>query len=111
MVFVTTEILVRQGDIERFLTACGTALRHITDAPGCRFARLTRSVGDPSRFVVLSEWDCLESFHQGFCGSEHFVRWREAVSRFFLEPPRVEQLVEAQDTVPLSHEGLTGYEG
>lgn len=98
MVFVTAEILVRPGEVNYFLTASSTALCHITDVEGCRFARVTRSVGDPSRFVVLTEWDSLESFHQGFCGSEHFVRWREAVSRFFLEPPRVEQLVEVHDS-------------
>jgi quinol monooxygenase YgiN len=105
VVFVTAEILVRPGEVEPFLAACRTALCHITDVPGCRFARLTRSVGDPTRFVVLSEWDCLDSLHQGFYGSDQFVRWRDAVSRFFVEPPRIEQLVEAHDRMSLSRDG------
>lgn len=97
MVFVSAEILVRPGEVDGFVTACGAALRHITEVPGCRFARVTRSVGDPGRFVVLSEWDSLESFHQGFYGTENFDRWRAAVSRFFVEPPRIEQLVDVLD--------------
>ncbi len=109
VVFATAEILVQPGDVEQFVAACSSALCHITAVPGCRFARLTRSVGDPSRFVVVSEWDTLDSLHQGFYGSEQFERWRDSVSRFFLEPPRTEHLIEAVDPVPVVRELGSGH--
>lgn len=94
MVVVLAEILVQPGDAERFSDVCIEALRHVAGVPACRSARLTRSLGDPGRFLLITEWESGEALLDDFYATENFVRWRAAVGPFLLEPPRIEQLVE-----------------
>ncbi len=48
------EILVRPDDVARFAARCHAALSHLSGTPGCRSAKLTRSLADPARFLVIT---------------------------------------------------------
>jgi heme-degrading monooxygenase HmoA len=75
---------------EEFADAVRDGLRYVSDTPGFRSARLTRSIETPTRFVLLIEWDSVEAHTVGFRGSENFGRWRGVVGPFFDGPPTVE---------------------
>jgi heme-degrading monooxygenase HmoA len=75
---------------ERFGDAVREGLKFVSDTPGFRSARLTRSVETPTRFVLMIEWDSVEAHTVGFRESENFTRWRAVVGPFFDGAPRVE---------------------
>lgn len=97
MILTIAEIRVRTGLGDAFVAASRGAIEHILASPGCRSAKLTRSVEDPCRYLVITEWDSLESHTQQFYYSEHLVNWRDAVSEFFDDPPMVEHVSEVLD--------------
>lgn len=79
---------------EEFADAVREGLRYVSDTPGFRSARLTRSVETPTRFVLLIEWDSVEAHTVGFRESENFPRWRAVVGPFFDGAPTVEHVDE-----------------
>ncbi|SHG14471.1 Quinol monooxygenase YgiN [Streptoalloteichus hindustanus] len=95
------ELLIRKGAEEAFLAAYRDASQHVL-AVGCRTLRLVRSSTDPRRFLVIGEWDTVDDPSAAFQGSDGFVRWRDAVSEFFAEPPFVDQGVQLHvETTPV----------
>jgi heme-degrading monooxygenase HmoA len=75
---------------EKFADAVREGLKYVSDTPGFRTAKLTRSVETSTRFVLLIEWDSVEAHTVGFQRSENFTRWRGLIGEFFDGPPRVE---------------------
>lgn len=75
---------------EQFADAVAEGLKYVSDTPGFRTARLTRSAETPARFILLIEWDSIEAHTVGFRGSENFGRWRAVVGPFFDGTPNVE---------------------
>ena len=97
VILTIAEIHVRAGCGAAFVAASRGAIEHILASPGCRSAKLTRSVEDPCRYLVITEWDSLEAHTQQFYYSEHLVNWRSAVSEYFDDPPMVEHVSEVLD--------------
>ncbi|MBP2477937.1 quinol monooxygenase YgiN [Crossiella equi] len=94
MYLTITELLVTPGAEEDFLIAVDKALPQIATAQGCQSVRLVRSTATPDKFVLVSEWDALESHTEGFYRSDAFLAWREAVGDHLREPPRVEHALD-----------------
>ena len=92
MVTEIADIRVVAERADTFPAAVREGLRFVSDTPGFRSARLTRSVETPARFVLLIEWDSVEAHTVGFRESENFGRWRGVVGPFFDGPPHVEHL-------------------
>lgn len=90
MVLEIADFTVLPGTEEEFADAVREGLRYVSDTPGYRSARLTRSVETPSRLVLLIEWDSVEAHTVGFRESENFGRWRALISPFFDGTPHVE---------------------
>lgn len=90
MVTEIADFAVLPDKQEQFADAVREGLRYVSDTPGFRSARLTRSIETPARFVLLIEWDSVEAHTVGFRESENFGRWRAVVGPFFDGPPRVE---------------------
>ena len=76
----------RSGEFEAAFARGHAAIRQ---SPGYRWARLVRQVEDGSRYLLLIEWDRLESHTVDFRGSELFATWRAEVGPFFAETPVV----------------------
>ena len=94
MVIEVADFQVAPGSEDAFADAF-RGVRHLLDeTPGCREARLTRSVESPSRFVLLVEWDSVEAHERNFRGSDRFGQWRAAIGPFFASPPHVEHFAE-----------------
>ena len=94
MILTIAEIHIRAECGDAFVGASRDAIAHILASPGCLSAKLTRSVEDPCRYLVIAEWDSVESHTEQFYYSEHFVKWRSAVSEYFDDPPMVEHVTE-----------------
>jgi heme-degrading monooxygenase HmoA len=90
MVLEIADIAVLPGTEEEFAAAAREGIRYVSDTPGFRSARLTRSIESPGRFVLLVEWDSVEAHTVGFRESENFGRWRHHIGPFLTGDPRVE---------------------
>lgn len=100
MVTEIADFTVLAESQEQFADAVREGLKFVSDTPGFRNARLTRSAETPTRFVLLIEWDTIEAHTVAFRGSENFGRWRAVVGPHFDGAPNVEHFTEL-----LSHPG------
>jgi heme-degrading monooxygenase HmoA len=94
MVLELADFAIRPGQEDAFVAAYREAVAHLRASPGFRFARMTRGVESPARFVLLVEWDDLEAHTVGFRESERFARWRALIGPFFDGAPRVEHFTD-----------------
>jgi heme-degrading monooxygenase HmoA len=94
MVLEIADFAVRPGTEERFAAAYLEARELLAATPGFVSARLTRGIESPSRFVLLVEWQTVESHTVGFRESERFTQWRELIGQYFASDPKVEHTVE-----------------
>ena len=94
MVLEIADFAVLPGQEDTFATTYGEAVAILRGSPGFRSARMTRGIETPTRFVLLGEWDDLESHTVGFRESERFPRWRALIGPFFDGAPRVEHFTD-----------------
>jgi heme-degrading monooxygenase HmoA len=90
MVLEVAEIKITPGREDAFKEAYRSAREHVSVSPGFGSMRMTQGVENPSRFVLLIEWDSVEAHEQGFRETDRFAKWREAIGPFFAEAPFVE---------------------
>jgi len=62
----------------------------ISSMAGFRSLRLDRCVEQPSRYLLLVEWERLEDHVEGFRKSAEYQRWRGLLHRFYEPFPVVE---------------------
>lgn len=62
----------------------------IAGSPGFRSLRLRRGLEQPSRYLLLVEWDALEDHTIGFRGSPAYDDWRRLLHHFYDPFPTVE---------------------
>lgn len=84
------EFSILAGHEDHFVSAYRTVSDVLAGTPGCRTVRMTQGIEDPTRFVVLVEWDSVGAHEENFRGTERFTQWRAALSPHFAAPPRVE---------------------
>lgn len=78
------------GREDAFEAAFDEARHIVVGMPGCRSLRLERCLEQPSRYLLLIEWDRLEDHTEGFRGSPQYARWRELLHHFYDPFPTVE---------------------
>ncbi len=89
MVLEVAVFEVVPGAEAEFVAAYETARQLVAVTPGCLTMRMTRGVETPNRFVLLAEWDSIES-HEEFRASDRFPQWRSLIGQHFSVPPKVE---------------------
>jgi heme-degrading monooxygenase HmoA len=94
MVLEVATIEVRPGEEDAFVAAYQQVRGEVAGTPGCRSVRLTRGIESPSRFVLLVEWDSVQSHTDNFRATDRFVRWRTAIGPHFAAPPHVEHYAD-----------------
>lgn len=87
MVLEIARFGVQPGREDDFVAAYRRARELLLATEGCRSARMTRGVESSSQFVLLVEWDSVETHLRGFRESDRFPRWRELIGPFFDGPP------------------------
>jgi heme-degrading monooxygenase HmoA len=93
MVLEVAQFNITPGAEAAFETAYRQVRHEVADSAGCRSVRMTRGVETPTRFVLLVEWDSLES-HEEFRASDRFPRWRAAIGPHFASPPQIEHFTD-----------------
>jgi heme-degrading monooxygenase HmoA len=68
----------------------GGAKQIISSMPGFRSLRLSRSIEQPNRYLLLVEWDRLEDHIEGFRGSPEYQEWRALLHHFYDPFPTVQ---------------------
>jgi quinol monooxygenase YgiN len=92
MVLEIADIQITPGNEEAFIDAYHEVRDALVTTPGCRSARMTRSIESPHRFVLIVEWDSVAAHEQNFRGTDRFTRWRAAIGPHFAQPPHVEHV-------------------
>ena len=55
---------------------------------------MTQGIETPSRFVLLVEWDAVDTHETNFRQTDRFTQWRAAISPYFTGPPHVEHFAD-----------------
>ena len=67
MIIERVELQVAEGKEEAFATILGDARKILSSADGCRSVAAARGVENPSKFLLLLEWDSV-GHHVAFTG-------------------------------------------
>lgn len=94
MVLEVGDIAVTPGSEAAFAEAYRSVREVVATTPGCRSVRMTQGIENPSRFVLLVEWDSVEAHEQNFRATDRFTRWRAAIGPYFAAAPQVEHFID-----------------
>ncbi len=98
MIIEIAVLNIRPGSEKQFEAAFHVAVKLPAACKGFLSHELRRSIENPSRYVLLVQWQTLEDHTVGFRGSPSFAGWRALVGPFFDSPPVVEHFhsIDAQ---------------
>jgi heme-degrading monooxygenase HmoA len=85
---------VQPGTNAAFEAAYTKARLVLLASPSAHTAVLSRCVEEPSRYLLLVEWDTLEAHTETFRGSPAFTAWRALIGPYFANPPDVTHYAE-----------------
>lgn len=94
MVLEVATFAITPGSEDAFVRDFGEARALPESVDGCLSVRMTRGIESPSTFVLLIEWDSVETHEVGFRQTDLFPRWRALISPHFAEPPHVEHYAD-----------------
>jgi heme-degrading monooxygenase HmoA len=78
------------GEEARFEAAFASAKGIIASMDGFRSLQIQRCIEQPSRYLLLVEWDRLEDHTEGFRGSPEYQEWKRVLHHFYDPFPTVE---------------------
>ena len=78
------------GQEDEFVATMERAKALIAASPGFVSLRVERGVENTSTFLLLVEWENLESHTEGFRGSDAYSEWRSLLHHFYDPFPLVE---------------------
>ena len=81
---------VRPGQEAEFEAAFAEAKAIIAASPGFQSLTLSRGIEQPSRYLLLVEWDSVEDHEVGFRQSPGYQDWRARLHHFYDPFPVVE---------------------
>lgn len=90
MVLEHAVLEVIPGQEAAFEEAFSTAKAIISVAPGFKSLRLSRCLENPSRYLLLVEWDRLQDHTDGFRVSAAYQKWRTLLHHFYSPFPTVD---------------------
>lgn len=81
---------VRSGQEQSFERAFAEAKAIIASMPGFKSLELDRCIEQPSRYLLLVEWERLEDHTEGFRRSREYEKWRDLLHHFYDPFPLVD---------------------
>jgi len=78
------------GEEANFERAFSEAKSIIASMPGFESLALDRCIEQPTRYLLLVEWERLEDHTEGFRGSPEYEKWRALLHHFYDPFPVVE---------------------
>jgi len=89
MVIERVEIPIKAGQESAFEAAMVRGCEVLAAAAGCHSVRLARGVESPSKYLLLLEWDAVQS-HVDFTTTAAFKEFGGLAGPFFAEKPAME---------------------
>jgi len=89
MILEQAVFTIAAGSEQAFEADFEQARELVAQSPGYRSLRLLRGIEQPSRYLLLIEWDSVEDHMQGFRESELFQRWAALTRPHFGAAPDV----------------------
>lgn len=80
---------VIQGREDDFQNAFAIASKIISSMPGYISHQLQRCIEKQNRYILLVNWETLESHTVGFRGSEQYQEWKKLLHHFYDPFPAV----------------------
>lgn len=96
MILEVAILNVRPGRGSEFERTFADAQRIIASMPGYITHDLQRCIEDPHKYILLVQWDTLESHTIGFRQSTQYSEWKQLLHHFYDPFPTVEHF-EALD--------------
>jgi heme-degrading monooxygenase HmoA len=93
MIIERAEVLLTAGREDEFIHAMEEARKILASAKGCHAVTVCRGIEDPSKIVLLVEWDSVES-HVAFTREPEFAAFGGMVGRFLAGAPSVEHFAK-----------------
>lgn len=90
MILEAAYLQVRPGAQQRFEEAFRQASPLIASIPGYISHRLQRCIEQPSRYLLLVEWQTLAAHVEGFRNSPQYLQWKALLHHFYDPFPTVE---------------------
>ena len=81
---------IKPGQEQEFEQAFAGAQSIISSMPGYVSHQLQHCIENPSRYILLVNWQTLEDHTVGFRGSEQYQQWRKLLHHFYDPFPVVE---------------------
>jgi len=88
MIFITAKFRVRPEDADRWPQIAAEFTRSTRAEPGCLWFEWSRSVEDPTEYVLVEAFRDDEA-GAAHVGSEHFAKARETLPPHLAETPRI----------------------
>jgi heme-degrading monooxygenase HmoA len=89
MVIERVEILAPPGREKAFKTAMVEGVKLLAGAAGSRSVKLGHGIENPSKFLLLIEWESVDA-HIAFTKTSEFESFRNLAGPFFAGPPSME---------------------
>jgi len=91
MILEVAEVHVKPDTGDDFAKAVNQSIKdYISVTDGYISAELQRSIEDPTRFLLMIQWETLEAHTVNFRESDRFDKHRALISPFFAEAPFVQ---------------------
>jgi len=91
MILEVAEVHIKADTGEAFAEAVQQSIKdYISVTDGYISAELQRSIEDPTRFLLMIQWETLEAHTVNFRQSARFDKHRALISPFFAEAPFVQ---------------------
>lgn len=91
MILEVAEIHVQEGTGAALEAAVHqSAAQYISKTDGFIQYELRRSIEEPTRYLLLIQWETLEAHTVNFRESEVFPKHRDLISPYFARPPHVQ---------------------
>jgi len=91
MILEVAEVHIREGTDAAFEQAVQQSIdNYISVTDGYIDAELRRSMEDPTRYLLLIQWETLQAHTVNFRESDRFEKHRALISPYFAEAPFVQ---------------------
>ena len=94
MILEVATLDVISGEEREFETAFATASEIIASIDGYLSHELQRCIENPSRYLLLVNWQTLEDHTVGFRGSPRYQEWKALLHHFYDPFPTVEHFTK-----------------
>lgn len=90
MILEIAEVNVKEGSEAAFIAAVAAGQHLFMATPGYLRHTLQQSIEEPTRFMLMIEWETVEAHTVAFRDSERFPQWREYIGPHFAKAPHVQ---------------------